>query len=484
MTRVVKSQIMLAVLAGFVLVAEGARAGNPGLEAAEQLQSAFTDVAEKASPAVVVITNKQLPRSAVRSMPRGLPPEFHHFFGIPEEPEQPGGNPRLRQVPQPAGKGSGVIVRPDGYVVTNYHVIKDAESLEVKLHDGRTFDSGRNKDDVAVVGYDEDTDLAVLKLGGLKEGESLHYLEFADSDKVKVGHWAIAVGAPFNFDYSVTVGVVSQKGRYDVRMNTYENYIQTDASINPGNSGGPLLNLRGEVIGINDFIITGGGMSRGNVGIGFAIASNLARQIVDALVEDGQVVRPWMGIVMQQMDAELKEQFGVEHGVLISDVVKGDPADKAGLKGGDVILEIGGRKMDSTHDVQFAVMGYQPGAAIPVLVDRRGARQTFEVVLKQRQGNSGVAASPAQGKDLLDKLGLAIEERENQVVVSGVMGGGEADAAGLLRGDIIREVNRREVATVAEVVQALSETSGGVALICRERNGMKQFVTLRVDKSE
>jgi len=429
---------------------------------------------------VVVITNKQTISRSPGQMPQGLPPEFHFFFGLPEAPDGP--QPRSKQIPQPVGKGSGVIMRDSGYVVTNYHVIKDFEELEVKLHDGKVYNSAV-KGDVELVGYDEETDLAVLRIGNAEAG-SFPSLKFGNSDEVKVGHWAIAVGAPFNFDYSVTVGVVSQKGRYDVRMNTYENYIQTDASINPGNSGGPLLNLHGEVIGINDFIVTGGGMSRGNVGIGFAIASNLARQIVEDLIDEGEVIRPWMGIAMQPMDDELRRQFNVEYGVLISDVLEGDPAEKAGIEAGDVILEIGGRKMNSTHDVQFAVLKYKPGAKIPVLVDRKGAKKSFMVKLRQRDGSAKAADAIEDEKDLLNELGLSLEEREEEVVVAGVMGGGRADAAGLLRGDIICEVNRQEVKTIDEVVEALAGTKGSVALVCRERGRMKQFVTLKVRDDE
>lgn len=472
-TRCITTGLMALVWYEVVLADE--HSASEGMAAARGLQNAFSLVAEKASPAVVVITNKQTFGQQAQFQ-QGIPPEFRFFFGLPEMPDQP--SPQSQQVPRPVGRGSGTIVGKDGYVVTNYHVIKDFEELEVKLHDGRTFDSEKDGE-VELIGFDEETDLAVLKIGDGKIRD-LPRLEFGNSENVKVGHWAIAVGAPFNFDYSVTVGVVSQKGRYDVRMNTYENYIQTDASINPGNSGGPLLDLDGKVIGINNFIVTGGGMSRGNVGIGFAIASNLAKQIVDALIQDGEVVRPWMGIAMQPMDDELREQFGVDYGVLISDVMEGDPAETAGLRAGDVILEIGGKRMNSTHDVQFAVMMYSPGEKIPVLVDRDGKRRTFTVKLRKRDRSVVARPSPESAEDLLESLGLVLEERDGKVVVTGVMGGGAADAAGLLRGDVICEVNRQEVTTIGETVEALRATRGDVALVCRERRGIKQFVTLKL----
>ncbi len=475
---------LVSGLAGWPLDGSAAEARVGSMQAAIELEEAFAAVADQASPAVVVITNKQSP--AVGPGPgSNLPPEFRFFFGIPEDqPPSRQRSPRGR-LPRAVGKGSGVIVRPDGYLVTNYHVIKDNEALEVKLHDGRIFDSERNPDDVKVIGYDEETDLAVLQIGGGGLA-NLPVLDFADSERVRVGQWAIAVGAPFNFDYSVTVGVVSQKGRYDVRMNTYENYIQTDASINPGNSGGPLLNLRGEVIGINNFIVTGGGMSRGNVGLGFAIASNLVRQIVDDLIDSGSVIRPWMGIVMQAMDDDLRAQFGVDQGVLVSDVLSGDPADQAGLKPGDVILEVGGQPMNSPHDVQFAVLRYRPDDEIPVLVDRRGERSLFQVKVRLKDGTRGALAGAARGgqQDVLQAVGLLLEEQENQVVVAGVMSGGAADRATLLRGDIILEINRKPVSTIREADEALRATKGGVALVCRERQGIKQFVTLRLQNDD
>ncbi|OPZ29507.1 MAG: Periplasmic pH-dependent serine endoprotease DegQ precursor [Lentisphaerae bacterium ADurb.BinA184] len=449
-------------------------AADDGLDTALKLEQVFSSVAERASKAVVVITNKQTLRYG-QSL-QGIPPEFRRFFGIPDEdPERPA--PGARQVPRVAGKGSGVVMA-DGYIVTNYHVIKDHDALEVKLHDGRTFDTERDPKAVEVVGTDEETDLAVLRLGN-GALSNVPGLAFADSDEVRVGQWAVAVGAPFNFDYSVTVGVVSQKGRHDVRMNTYENYIQTDASINPGNSGGPLLNLKGEVIGINDFIVTGGGgLSPGNVGLGFAIASNLAKQVVADIVAEGKVVRPWLGIAMQELDEDLKKQFKVDHGVLISDVLRGDPAEKAGLEAGDVILEVGGRAMASPHDVQFAVLKYRPGEGIPVLVDRRGERMKFTVTAKRKDGGDGLAGPVEAPDDLLTQFGLGLDEGEDGVVVAGVAPGSAAAAADLRKGDVVLEVNRRPVKTLGDVMDAMREGTGGVAVLYVQRAGRKFFVPL------
>lgn len=444
------------------------------MEAARQLQNAFTTVAEQASPAVVVITNKQVVRRPQRGLPQ-LPPEFRFFFNLPEAPED---SERPPQAPTPAGRGSGVIFRADGFIVTNHHVIRNHDALEVKLHDNRIFSTDDPEYPVEVVGVDEETDLAVLRIGG-GHVMDLPTLAFAPADSVRVGQWAIAVGAPFNFDYSVTVGVVSQKGRYDMRMNTYENYLQTDASINPGNSGGPLLNLDGEIIGINNFIVTGGGFSRGNVGIGFAIASSLAQQVVEQIVESGQVIRPWLGIAMQELTRPLKQQFGVTHGVLISDVMEGDPAEAAGLRAGDVILKVGEREVNTPRDVQFAVLQYSPGERIEMVINRDGERKTMSV--QPRRKDLAADAGDMPDEDLLNELGLQLDEVEDGVRVRAVTGGGRAAAADLRPGDVVLEVNRRSVETIADVLDALNATRDNVAVLYIERQGRKFFVTVALN---
>ena len=453
------------------------RADDAGVEAALNLQNAFTKIAEDASDAVVVITNKQVQRDS-RGLQQ-LPPEFRFFFGIPDVPDQP----QSEQVPRPSGRGSGFLITDNGYIVTNYHVIKDHTALEVKLRDGTVYDSERDKDAVEVVGVDRETDLAVLKIHDKDKEGKFPALEFADSTEVKVGQWSIAVGAPFNFDYSVTVGVVSQKGRHDVRMNTYENYIQTDASINPGNSGGPLLNLHGQVIGVNDFIITGGGMSRGNVGVGFAIASNLAKQVVDDIIESGSVIRPWIGIAMQELTPELRSQFGVEQGVLVSDVVEGDPADKAGIKPGDVITNVGDTPVASPHDLQFAVLKYNPGDKIPVTLLRDGKQKQVKVVARERTGTAGEGREGGEGGDILGRLGLDLQNTDRGVAIAAVAPGSQAQAANLRRGDIIHEVNHQEVDSVADVRSALQRTKGNVAVLYVARRGNKFFAPLRLESN-
>lgn len=458
-----------------------AGAGTAPPEVLTQLEDAFTQVAQNTFPAVVVITNKRIERRPMYP-PNLLPPEFRFFFGQPDGDED--GAPRQapqvgKQVPVPVGKGSGIIYRGDGYILTNAHVIEGADALEVRLHDGRIFDNSKDKNEVVVVGEDKETDIALLRIGNGKL-KGLQTLVFADSSKVKVGQFAIAIGAPFNFDYSVSVGHVSQKGRFDVHMNTYENYIQTDASINPGNSGGPLLNLRGEVMGINEFIITGG-MSRGSVGLGFAIASNLAKQAADSMLSNkGVVVRPWLGLAMQPLTEDLQQQFKVSAGVLVNDVLKGDPADAAGVKAGDVILKVGATDVRTPHDVQFAVMAFKPGDKIPLLLDRGGRKQTVYVTARQKSGKDTVPAAAPQAHGSLDKLGLTLEDGKEGATIAQVAPGSPAAAAQMRRNDVILEVNRRPVAKVGDVMEALKDTANGVAVFYVNRRGFRFYVPIQI----
>ena len=476
---------MVASLAAAAATTPATAETPPGLAALTQLEDAFTNVAEKAFPAVVVITNKRTVQRPVYP-PNMLPPEFRFFFGLPDEQDQEAAPaPDMHRPPMPAGRGSGVILREDGYILTNYHVIEDADAIEVKLRDGQVFDNAQDKNAVVIVGSDRETDLAVLRIGNGKL-KDLPTLPFADSAKVKVGQFAIAVGAPFNFDYSVSIGHVSQKGRYDMHMNRYENYIQTDASINPGNSGGPLLNLRGEVSGINEFIVTGSGLSRGSVGIGFAISSTLAKQVADNLVQNkGVMIRPWLGMAMQPLSEELKKSFKVKSGVLVNDVFKGDPADKAGLRSGDIIRKVGDTEVNDPHDVQFAVLGYKPGEKIPLVIDRAGTVMTLEVTVRQKGSTDLARGEPEEGGgSLLGKIGMTLEESKDGIKVTAVAPGSAAAAAQLRRDDVILEVNRHPVDKVADVEGALRQTANGVAVFYVSRHGAKFFVPLGIGDEE
>ncbi|NMA42714.1 MAG: PDZ domain-containing protein [Oligosphaeraceae bacterium] len=448
---------------------------SESLKAAQQVEEAFSAVVNLAKPAVVVITNKQTP---TRMQPQELPEEFYRFFGFPRPRENYRGGARggRRQRPVPAGKGSGVLISADGYLVTNHHVIDGNSFLEVRTSEGKVYDNEKDPDAVKIIGIDKETDLAVLQIGGGKE-KDFPCLEFADSDNLRVGQWAIAIGAPFNFDYSVTIGCISQKGRYDTGMSNYENYIQTDASINPGNSGGPLLNIHAQIIGINQFIYTGG-VSRGSIGLGFAIASNLVKQVTEALIEDGEVVRPFIGVAMQELSAELGSQFGADYGVIVSEVLAGEAAEKAGLKNGDVIQMVGDRKVHSPHELLLAVTSYKPGDKIKLQVLRDGKSKSFTLVAGQRS-NGALAKNDAgssygrQGS-VFNQLGLRLKVEDSQLIVQEIReDGAVAKAAGgdgeVRPGDIIHEVNRVPVKSVTEFAEALEKTQNNVVVLYLER---------------
>ncbi|MCK5804402.1 MAG: trypsin-like peptidase domain-containing protein [Lentisphaeria bacterium] len=487
-TTLTGKRFVRAMVAALFMTGASYAADSPdkGMELALKLEDVFTGVAARAFQAVVVITNKQtqVPMQGMQGMQggQGMTPElFRRFFGQPRmdprnhrEGRQHGHQDR-KSKPRPAGKGSGVVIRADGYIVTNLHVIDGASALEVKLEDGRVFDNAKDADAVRIVGIDKSTDLAVLQIGGGKLAD-LPVIQFADSEKVRIGQWAIAVGAPFDLDYSVTFGHVSQKGRHDTGMTTFENYIQTDASINPGNSGGPLLDIRGDMIGVNEFILTGGGMSRGSVGIGFAIASNLAKQVTDDLIEHGEVIRPFLGISMEPLDDVKKRAFGVEYGVLVKEVVKGDPADKAGVRHGDIIQKVGDKQVRTPHDLLFAILDYKVGDKIKLTIDRRGEMISKKITAKKRGTPAGTGIEIKGQQDLLDALGLVLEEVDGGVYISAVVDASPAADAQLRRGDHLLEVNRIEVRTTRDVVKALERVKNNAAIFYVDRRGEKFFV--------
>ncbi|OGV47977.1 MAG: hypothetical protein A2X49_01330, partial [Lentisphaerae bacterium GWF2_52_8] len=385
----------------------GTAAEKPGIATAKQFQDAFSGVAEKAVPGVVTI---KVLGAKQRSQLQQLPPQLRRLL-----PQNPYDQDNARELP--VGQGSGFIVSEDGHVVTNNHVVENGKEFIVGLQDGREYPA-------KVVGSDWKADIAVLKIAPEKP---LPILKFADSDKVKPGHWAIAIGSPYSLEYSITVGVVSQKGRV-MGMNIYEDYIQTDAPINPGNSGGPLLNIDGEVIGVNDFIMTPGGAPVGNAGLAFAIPSNMARQIVEQLIKNGEVQRPWLGISMQKLDASLKKQFKTERGVLVREVFTGAPADKVGIEPGDIILTIDGRKLESPHDVQLAILKHKPGDKIPMEIQRGNSSKNIELIAG-RQKNDELAGeeepgqpaqSLTQNSSVFKDFGITLTEQKNAVYIAEV----------------------------------------------------------------
>ncbi len=421
---------------------------GPGLAPTEH--SPFVQVAELVLPAVVNISAEKTVRPTRRSdgsfEPRSpLEELFRDFFR--EWPEVP-------ESRQQNSLGSGVIISPDGYIVTNNHVIAGFDKIVVRLADDTEF-KGK---DVRVVGRDPKTDLAVIKVEGKK---SLPSLKLANPEQIKVGDWAIAVGNPFGLSGTVTVGVVSAKGRSGLPLPegpTYQDFIQTDASINPGNSGGALVNIKGELMGINSAIRSPVGAS---VGIGFAVPVNIVKSVTDQLIRTGKVVRGYMGIRPQPVTDAIRRAMNLPDtkGVLVADVVEGAPADKAGLKAGDVIVAVNGQKTEGVEQFRQQIADFAPGTRISVSLVRDGKRLTREVRLIEFPEDE-TTTEPATGEETDAWLGLSVrsltvdERRQARVsggvLVTAVEPGSDAAEAGIQRGDIILEAGSQPIETIAD----------------------------------
>ncbi len=446
------------------------------LNAAERItakdwRTAFVEVAKKVKPSVVAIRSE---RTVSVSPGEGFGEDF--FKGTPFEDffKQHGGPPVKRKQ---MGEGSGVIVDEKGYILTNNHVVTGAEKITIHLHDGRELVG-------TVRGTDPRTDLAVVHV----EATNLPVATLGNSDKIQVGEWAIAVGSPFGLEETVTVGVISAKGRSGLGTGNYEDFIQTDASINPGNSGGPLVNIDGEVVGINAMIIQPG------QGIGFAIPINLARTIMLELIKTGKVIRPWVGIGLQDITSDLMKFFNLKEkeGALISQVYAGSPAEKAGLKVGDVVAEVDGAKIKNSQDVVREVLKKKVGQKVNFVVLREGKRIEISVTTAQmpeKMGQRG-PAKPAREwfglrvsnvtPEIAKQLSLAKTEG---VVIVGVQPNSTAQAAGLKSGDIILEVNHQKIFNENDYRTAMEKAKPeqGVLLLI-DREGSAFFVTLTEGK--
>jgi Do/DeqQ family serine protease len=416
-----------------------------GLRMLEEIQTVITELAEAAKPSVVSL--------------------------FPVTTSGKGRELSQERIPNIPGSGSGVIIDTEGHIITNNHVVGDSTELEVRLSD-------KTKLIAQVVGKDPDTDLAVLKVTTDRPLPSAH---FGDSTTVRVGQWVLAVGNPFGLDRTVTLGVVSGIGRENVNLSRYENFIQTDASINPGNSGGPLFNLRGEVIGINTAIINFA------QGIGFAIPSNMAKQVLQQLLAQGRVVRGWLGVGIQPLTPELARKFGVSEGegVLVNEVFEKDPAAAAGIKPGDIIIRIEGVVIDSPNRLSRIVAGLSPGATTKVEVVRNQQRMVLDVALSERRDQAVVAALPQSrtevtlGLDVQD-LSAALSEkfklRESRgVLITKVEAGSLAQSEGLREGDLIKEVNRVDVGSVGEFTTAISKVRRGDTVLLRVLRESRAF---------
>jgi Do/DeqQ family serine protease len=425
---------------------------NDKLTTAKSLGQAFVEVAKKVQPAVVNITTEK----TITMKPwdrfgedffRGSPFEdFFRGFGSPRE--------RGREYKQKQRSGgSGVIVDKEGYILTNNHVVEGAEKVKVRLNDGREFTA-------TLKGQDSRTDLAVLHI----KSKDLPVAALGDSDKLEVGEWAIAIGSPFGLEHTVTVGVISAKGRSGLGTGTYEDFIQTDASINPGNSGGPLINIDGEVIGINAMIIQPG------TGIGFAIPINMAKQILNDLIKQGKVVRPWLGISAQDLTPEMMEYFKVKEkeGVLVGQVYPGTGAEKAGLTSGDIIKSVDDKAVKNVNELVKEIQKRKVGQKVKLSIIRDGKPMTIDVTTTSLPEKTELTKE----KEEEEKLGAKVQELTPQlaaryrisgikqgVVVLSVEDGSIADEIGLQEGDVILEINRKKIESLKDYEKAIKEAN-------------------------
>jgi len=444
--------------------------------------TSFAPVVKKVAPGVVKIVTTS--KAANMSVPEGFglnDPFWRHFFGDQFGQQSPN---RQFSSPRQHGLGSGVIVTKDGYVLTNNHVVDNAEEVKVTLQDGREFTA-------KVIGRDPKSDIAVIKI----DASNLPAVSMADSDKVQVGDIVLAIGNPFGVGQTVTTGIVSATGRGNLGIEDYEDFIQTDAAINPGNSGGALVDVEGRLIGINTAIYSRTG---GNQGIGFAIPSGLARNVMDSLISYGSVARGYLGVMIQDVTPALAKEFKLKDssGALIGDVVPKGPADKAGLKDGDVVLEYNGKKVVDSRRLRLAVGETKPGTTVPVKILRDGSSKTLELTVQQLPGTEKLAKNTAPGDtdngtlngvgvtdlDQQTRQQLKLPENIKGVVITEVQPDSPAAEAGLKQGDVIQEINKHPVKTAEEAVKLTENPKDKVTLLRIWSNGGSHYVV--VDESK
>ncbi|MDD3094613.1 MAG: DegQ family serine endoprotease [Candidatus Neomarinimicrobiota bacterium] len=426
----------------------------------------FADIAESVTPSVVTITAQKVTKIQNPFGDFNFPFEFFGF-----------NMPQKEREFRSSALGSGVIVG-EGYVITNNHVIENAEEIKIVLNDKREFKA-------TVVGADSKTDIAVLQI----DEKKLPAAKLGNSDKLRVGEWVLAIGSPFStrLGNTVTHGIISGLGRSGMQLNTYESYIQTDASINPGNSGGALVNLDAEVIGINSAILSRSG---GSNGIGFAIPINLAKKVMDDILTKGRVVRAWLGVTIQELNSELSESLGLKDvkGVLISDVMNGSPAESAKLQSGDVVIMVNDQTVSDPGELQLNIASRNPGETVSLEIIRDGKTRKINIKLGEMPEEAPMIATNNAGR--VD-LGFAVSENskelaekyklssENGVVISSVNAGSEAQQKGLKAGDRIVEIDRKGIGNMSDFNKALENVKKDqVILMLVEVAGGKRFVTL------
>src|SRR5690554_3037666 len=425
----------------------------------------FTQLVESAAPAVVNISTTQTVQKRSSRIPQEVPEIFRHFFGeLPEGFEQEPSQQQRQSL------GSGFIISDDGYILTNNHVIENADEIVVRLSDRRELIA-------ELIGSDASSDLALLKI----DAKGLPVVTVGNSDKLKVGEWVLAIGSPFGFDHSVTAGIVSAKGR-SLPKETYVPFIQTDVAINPGNSGGPLFNLEGEVVGINSQIYTRSG---GFMGVSFAIPIDDAMNVFHQIREDGAVSRGWLGVLIQEVNRDLAESFGLKRprGALIAEVMDGSPAQQGGLRSGDIVLEYDGEEIHRSSDLPPMVGRTPVGESAELTVLREGREISLSLEIGRLPEDGEVAQAPASGDKgdaNANPLGLVVEPLSDDIARSaGVEGGvlvagvsrGAAYEAGIRPRDIITEINRKQVRSPEEfrkVVAGLPEDRAVAVRIVRQ----------------
>lgn len=450
------------------LLAANAMAEEKAIESLRQTGKAFSSVAKKVSPSVVFIRIERRRQSPFHGSP--FDEEFlRRFFGVPGD---------IPQDRTEAGQGSGFIFSRDGYILTNNHVVGDADRMTVRLIDGREFEA-------TLVGSDPPSDVAVIRI---ETDDDLPILELGDSDALEVGEWVLAIGNPFGLSHTLTVGVVSATGRSSIGVADYENFIQTDAAINPGNSGGPLVNLDGQVIGINTAIFSQTG---GSMGIGFAIPINMARAIQRQLLEHGEVTRGLLGVVIQDLTPELADSFGVEgrKGALVAEVMPDSPAKRAGIQRGDIVLEMDGKAVANVAQLRNRIALTAPGTKARFRILRDGRERVVSVVIGKLDAQTvASSADPAN----IGEIGLTVSEIDEEraqslgyegtsaLVITSVEANGPAARAGLRRGMFIRQVNRRNVSTTAEFLEAIRAGDPDLALLLVQDAQGTRFVPIRL----